>query len=105
MEVENDNVEEEEDVEDEEVTDDEEEEDEEVEHEEITDADDLSLLDWLQKGFRNVVAVEPGPGEEIIHDDMRDSDDDVFIDPGEDIDDPDYHIVVCIPTFFCCCIY
>jgi hypothetical protein len=29
-------------------------------------------------------------GEEIIHDDTRDSDDDVFIDPGEDTDDPDY---------------
>jgi hypothetical protein len=90
MEVENDNAEEEEEVEDEEVTDDDEEEDEEVEHEEVTDADDLSLLDRLQKGFRNVVDAEPDPGEEIIHDDTRDSDDDVFIDPGEDTDDPDY---------------
>ena len=65
---------------------------EEVEHEEVTNADDLSLLDRLRKGFRNVVASEPDPGEEIIHDDTRDSDDDnVFIDPGEDTDDPDYH--------------
>src|ERR1044071_9672951 len=90
MEVENDNAEEKEEVEDEEVTDDDEEEDEEVEHEEVTDADDLSLLDRLQKGFRNVVDAEPDPGEEIIHYDTRDTDDDVFIDPGEDTDDPDY---------------
>jgi len=64
---------------------------EEVEHEEVTNVDDLSLLERLRKGFRNVVAAEPDPGEEIIHDDMRDSDDEVFIDPGEDTDDPDYH--------------
>ena len=78
MEVDNDNE-----------TDDEEE--EEVEHEEVTDADDLSLLDRLRKGFRNVVAAEPDPEEEIIHDETRDSDDDdVFIDPREHTDDPDY---------------
>ena len=87
MEVENDNAEEEEEVEDEEVTNDDEEEDEEVEHEEVIDADDLSLLDRLQKGFRNVVDAEPDPGEEIIHDDTRD----VLIDSGEDTNDPDYH--------------
>jgi len=78
MEVDNDNE-----------TDDDEE--EEVEHEEVTDANDLSLLDRLRKGIRNVVGAEPDPGVEIIHDDTRDSDDDVFIDPGEDTDDPDYH--------------
>ena len=91
MEVENDNAEEEEEVEDKDVTDDDEEEDEEVEHEEVTYADDLSLLDRLQKGFRNVVDAVPNPREEIIHDDTRDSDDDVFIDPREDTNDPDYH--------------
>src|SRR3954467_9008425 len=61
MEVENENAEEEEEVEDEEVTDDDEEEDEEVEHEEVTDADDISLLDRLQKGFKIWLTLIPIP--------------------------------------------
>ena len=51
----------------------------EPEQEEVTAADDLSMLDQLQKGLPHVDAAEPD--EHVIHEDMRDSDDDdAFID-------------------------
>jgi hypothetical protein len=63
---------------------------EEPEQEEVTAADDLSMLDRLQKGLAHVDAAEPD--EHVIHDDTRDSDDDdTSIDPGAYIDDPDYY--------------
>ena len=61
---------------------------EEPEEEEVTAADDLSMLDHLQKGLPNVDAAEPD--EHVIYDDTRDSDDDASIGPGEETDDPDY---------------
>ena len=62
---------------------------EEVEVQEVTNADELSMLDRLQKGLPHVDA--PEPEEDVIHDDTRDSDDDdASIDPGEETDDPDY---------------
>ena len=68
---------------------------EEPEQEEVTAADDLSMLDQLQKGLPHVDATEPD--EHVIHDDTRDSDDDDDDDPGAYIDDPDYYQFVCIP--------
>ena len=62
---------------------------EEPEQEEVTAADDLSMLDRLQKGLPHVDDTEPD--EHVIHDDTRDSDDDdASIDPEAYIDDPDY---------------
>ena len=58
------------------------------EEEEVTAPDDLSMLDRLQKGLPNVGIVEPN--DAVIYDNMRDSDDDPSIDPGEETDDPDY---------------
>ena len=46
---------------------------------EVTDADDLSMFHRLQRGLSQLHAVEPD--EHVIHEDMRDSDDDdAFID-------------------------
>ena len=46
---------------------------------EVTDADDLSMLQRLKEGLSQLHAVEPD--EHVIHEDMRDSDDDdAFID-------------------------
>ena len=46
---------------------------------EVTDADDVSMLQRLKEGLSQLHAVEPD--EHVIHEDMRDSDDDdAFID-------------------------
>ena len=61
---------------------------EEVEVEEVTNADELSMLDRLQKGLPHDV---PEPDDDISHDDTCDTDDDfASIDHGEETDDPDY---------------
>lgn len=63
----------------------------EPELEEVTATDGLLMLDRLQKGLPCVDVSEPD--EHVIHDEMRDSDDDddACIDPGAYIDDPDYY--------------
>ena len=61
---------------------------EEVEVQEVTNADELSMLDQLQKGLP---VDAPEPDDDVIHDNTCDTDDDyASIDHGEETDDPDY---------------
>ena len=61
---------------------------EEVEVEEVTNADELSMLDRLQKGLPHDVRE---PNDDVIHDDTCDTDDDyASIYHWEETDDPKY---------------